>query len=983
MQRRGRTVFWITSASLAAILAMAAWWMVGQWRIRVGLQWADQQMSLGRYTAVRDHLAWLSRLWPGHGGVNYRLGVCEQNLGHVESALAAWERVPRDSILFAHAGIDRARLLIHEFGRFTEAEALLRSLLGRQPPPPSQARWLLTEILLWEGRTGEVRRLLQEGFRTMRGSDRPVALRELWRLDAVVVAREELANPLQRASERSPDDHRVWVARANLALRYGNEPEARQWIDACMKKRPDDPAVWQARLNWARLVADPRAAFDALGHIPADRLSPDEVRGLLVWFFAHRNDPQSEMNALEEQLKHEPDRPTALARLAVLAYEAGDQARSRALRQRKTELEVLRQAYRRLLIVDHEQFAFSDLEQLAGLAEKLGRWFEAQGWWALAVEHSPDSTAAREGVARCTAKAGAKTTLPGKTLADVVAAAGFTQPSQGKPAGERQIPAMSFQDDAEKAGLAFTYESGETPIHQMPATLGGGVALLDYDGDGWLDVYLAQGGPFPPPAGGRPPLRDRLYRNRGDGTFREMTEKAGLASLPGGYGFGATAADYDNDGHPDLFVTRWRGYALYHNRGDGTFEDATASAGLAGDRDWPTSAAFADLDGDGDLDLYVCHYLLWDADHPTLCPNARGANQYASCYPPAFPALADHLFRNDHGRFVDVSARAGINDPDGRGLGVVAVDFDQDGRVDLFVANDMSANMFFHNKGRMRFDEEAQISGLAGNAEGGYQAGMGIACGDLDRDGFPDLAVTNFFGESITFFRNLGDGMFADLSLGVGVKAPSRFLLGFGAVFLDANNDGWLDLATANGHVNDHRPVLPYAMPPRLYAGDSQCHLTDVSESSGHPWQVARVGRGLASGDLDNDGKVDLLMVAHDSPLTFLHNTTRAPGHFLTFRLVGTCSNRDAIGARVVVLAGGRSQAGWRLGGGSYLSVSDPRLHFGLDASDRAEQVEVHWPSGHVDRHINLRADTGYLLHEGDSRPKRLAGFLEPGNRDR
>ncbi len=537
---------------------------------------------------------------------------------------------------------------------------------------------------------------------------------------------------------------------------------------------------------------------------------------------------------------------------------------------------------------------------------------------------------------------------------------------------------MLFADDAANAGLTFTYRSGETSTHQMPATFGGGLALLDYDGDGWLDVYLVQGGDFPPPQNGRQPFGDRLFRNRRDGTFEDVTGESGLASLSGGYGFGATAGDYDNDGHPDLFVTRWHGYALYHNRGDGTFEDATAKAGLAGDRDWPTSAAFADCDGDGDLDLYVCHYLVWDAEHPTLCPNPRGSNKYASCYPPAFPALSDHLFRNDGGRFVDVTAEAGINDPDGRGLGVLATDFDGDGQIDLFVTDDMSANMFFHNKGNMHFEEEAQIAGLAGNAEGGYQAGMGIACGDLDRDGRPDLAVTNFFGESITFFRNLGGATFADLSLRVGVKAPSRFLLGFGAVFLDGNNDGWLDLATANGHVNDHRPVLPYAMPPRLYAGGSECRLTDVSDSSGPAWQATRVARGLACGDLDNDGKLDLVSAAHNTPLAYLHNKTPEPGHFLTLQLAGTQSNRDAIGARVTVQAGGRLQSGWRIGGGSYLSASDPRLHFGLRSSKRVDQVEIRWPSGRVDRHASLRADTGYLLTEGASQPRILNGFPAP-----
>ncbi|MGC8642041.1 MAG: FG-GAP-like repeat-containing protein [Isosphaeraceae bacterium] len=969
------SVFWLASLAGLAVLAATSWWIIGQWRTAVVIRWADREMKLGRFQAVRDRLAWLSACWPGHGGVDYRLGVCEEKLGQIDQAMAAWNRVSPDYLLFAHAGVERGRLLIHRFGRFTEAEELLRSLLRLQPPPPAQARWLLGEILLWEGRTGEFRRVLQDGFRVMPGNNRPAALREIWRLDTVVVSREEVADALKYASEFAPTDHRVWVARANLAIRYGDEAEARQWIDACMKDHADDPAVWLARLNWARLVANPEAAYDALGHIPADRLSADEVRDLLVWFSASRHDPRAEMKALEEQLRHDPDRPAAIARLAVLAQEAGDVRRARELRERKTELERLRQAYRRMLIVDRERFTFLELERLAILAEKLGRWFEAQGWWTLAVEQAADSRQAREGVARSAAKASRSSVPPGKTLAEVLAAAGLTSPQRTAARGESHVPAMLFQDDAASAGLTFTYKSGETFTHQMPATFGGGLALLDYDGDGWLDVYVVQGGDFPPPRTGFQPSGDRLFRNRHDGTFEDVTGKTGLASMAGGYGFGVTVGDYDNDGHPDLFVTRWHGYALYHNRGDGTFEDATAQAGLAGDRDWPTSAAFGDYDNDGDLDLYVCHYLVWDAEHPTLCPNPRGSQKYASCYPPAFPALADHLLRNDGGRFVDVTAQAGINDADGRGLGVLATDFDGDGKIDIFVTDDMSANMFFHNKGNMRFEEEAQIAGLAGNAEGGYQAGMGIACGDLDRDGRPDLAVTNFFGESITFFRNLGGATFADLSLRVGVKAPSRFLLGFGAVFFDGNNDGWLDLATANGHVNDHRPVLPYAMPPKLYAGDSGCRLVDVSDSSGPAWQVTRVARGLVRGDLDNDGKLDLVSVAHNSPLTYLHNKTAEPGHFLTLQLQGARSNRDAIGARVTVRAHGRSQSSWRIGGGSYLSASDPRLHFGLGSSTRVDQVEVVWPSGRVDRHAGLRADTGYLLTEGDIQPRNLSGF--------
>ncbi|HKI20626.1 MAG TPA: CRTAC1 family protein, partial [Isosphaeraceae bacterium] len=404
----------------------------------------------------------------------------------------------------------------------------------------------------------------------------------------------------------------------------------------------------------------------------------------------------------------------------------------------------------------------------------------------------------------------------------------------------------------------------------------------------------------------------------------------------------------------------------------------TLAAGLGGDRDWPTSAAFADLDGDGDLDLYVCHYLAWDAENPTLCRDGRTSARYVSCLPLGFPARPDHLFRNDGGRFVDVSAAAGIVDRDGRGLGVVAADLDDDGRMDLFVANDMTANFLFHNRGNLEFEEIGHPAGVACNAEGAYQAGMGIACGDLDGDGRPDLAVTNFFGESSTFYRNLGSGMFADATAAVGLKAPSRFLLGFGVSFLDVDNDGLLDLATANGHIHDLRPKVPYAMPAQLLVGDRPGHLTDISPQSGAPWNVPRIGRGLALADLDNDGRIDLLLVAQNAPLAYFHNRTDHAGHFVSIRLVGTASPRDAIGARVTIRSGGRRQTAWRFGGGSYASASDPRLHFGLGPAQTIDAIEVRWPSGRLDHFHDLPADTGYLIREGQPQPEPLPGFATP-----
>jgi hypothetical protein len=496
---------------------------------------------------------------------------------------------------------------------------------------------------------------------------------------------------------------------------------------------------------------------------------------------------------------------------------------------------------------------------------------------------------------------------------------------------------------------------------------------LDYDGDGWLDVYVTQAEPFPPNHAAPRSTGDRLFRNRRDGTFEDVTVSAGLAAFAKGYGHGVTVGDIDNDGHPDLFVTRWQRYGLYRNRGDGTFEDVTELAGLGGDRDWPTSAALADLEGDGDLDLYDCHYLAWNAAEPNACFDEK-KQRYTYCSPQYFAARPDHLFRNDEGHFVDVTAEAGIVDRDGRGLGVVAADLDGDGRIDLYVANDQTANYLWRNKGGMKFEDVAATSAAASNGEGVYQAGMGVACGDCNGDGLPDLVVTNFFNEATTLYRNRGEGVFSDSTAEAGLSLPTRHRLGFGISFLDANNDGRLDLATANGHVDDFRPEIPFQMPAQLLLGVPGGRLVDATDAAGAPWGVPRVARGLAAGDLDNDGRTDVLITAHDSPLAYFHNRT-AGGHFLVLALEGTRSGRDAVGAKVVVAAGGQRYSSWRLGGGSFQSFSDPRIHFGLGACNRVESAEVTWPSGRIDRFGPLQADSGYRLREGTEIAEKLSAY--------
>ncbi len=961
-------------------LATGAWRLASSWRFERGLEWAEREVRAGRYREARR---WLAGLPPSRfrdSEAAYWLGVCEHAEGHFEAALAAWARVPPDSPRAALAESSRAKTLLIDLGRFAEAERALERLVEHPGSEGAEARRILYQLYYWEGRADAMRRLIRRRWGRVLGH--AAELRELWMMDGAPPRVVAIREAVDRAAKSAPDDDRVRLARAYLATQTGRFAEAARDLDACLAHRPDDPAVWLARLEWGRSSGNPLEVERALPHLRADILSEAETLDLRAWLAAQRGDLRAERLALEELVERSPGDARALDRLAAIAWESGRKDLAADLRRRKADVDQARERYRTLLA--HRAEAESYVE-LAGLAGALGRRFEAEGWLALAAMRGREGPAIREARSRLRGLPDPPSPPADQTLADRLLGGGVGSTGRAAtPVAEGKAGARAaFTDDAEAVGLRFVFDSGRSRLRQMPETMSGGLGLLDYDGDGWLDVYLLQGGPFPPdPA--RPGNGDRLYRNKGDGSFEDVTGPSGIGGMAGGYGHGVRVGDYDDDGHPDLFVTRWRSYSLYRNKGDGTFEDATAGAGLDGDRDWPTSAAFADLDGDGDLDLYVCHYLDWDEEDPKLCPfepipgSPPGTSpDYRYCVPKDYPALPDHLFRNDRGRFIDVSEEAGIVDRDGRGLGVVAADLDDDGKVDLFVANDTTANSLFHNLGNMRFEEVGLAAGVACNAAGAFQAGMGVAAGDLDGDGRIDLAVTNFYGESTTFFRNLGRGMFADQTRAVGLASPSRFLLGFGIAFLDANSDGRLDLMTANGHVIDGDPGFPYAMPAQLLVGGEGGRLTEVVDAAVAPLRAPRVGRGLAVGDLDNDGRTDALLLSQNSPLAYFHNRTRG-GHWLTLRLEGTASGRDAVGARVVVTVGGRRQTAQRVGGGSYQSAGDPRLSFGLGADVHIDAVEVRWPSGSSDTYRSLPADSGYLLREGEREPKSLVGFKHP-----
>ncbi|WP_197446411.1 FG-GAP-like repeat-containing protein [Tautonia plasticadhaerens] len=977
MQRRRR---WRRLGIIAGLLALA-WALLIQldtWRARDELRRAQQEIANGRLQAAHRQLTVLAAR-PGalDGAADYWLGICEALGGRPNAALRAFDRVPEGYAFDPLGAYLEAKANLWR-GRLRDAERRLEQALARGGPGRDQVRDLLSHIYQIEVRFDDVKALHYASLAEAQDPNRD--LKELSNLDLARLPYEGLKGALEKAGQLAPQDDRVWLGKARLALQRGRWDEASLWLRRCREAGADEP-LWRAWLEWARGSGRPAEALEAARQLGPGQLDPGELLELRAWLHQHRGESEVETSALERWLRIEPTATRALERLAELAHRAGRPDRAAELRRRKAEVERAMEAYRDRLWSDEPLRTAADRAGLARMAEAAGRPREARALYTWSMKADPGEPSAREGLARLD-RADARRSDAHPTEVDPWAETASSPSPRRDESGAEAGRGLAFTDDAEAVGLRFVYDTAETHLHQLPEPFGGGLALLDYDGDGWLDVYCAQGGPFADPSDpGSPPPGpgDRLFHNRGDGTFEDLTDPSGIGRFPRGHGHGIAVGDIDGDGHPDVFLTRWRSYALYRNCGDGTFEDVTDAWGLGGRRDWPTSAAFADLDADGDLDLYVCHYAAWDLANPQICRDPE-TQAYLNCNPLLAEALPDRLFRNDGGQFVDVTADSGVVDRDGRGLGVVAADLDADGRVDLFVANDSSANFLFRNLGGMRFEEIAHAAGVAGNASGLYQAGMGVAAGDLNSDGLIDLAVTNFYGESTTYYRNLDGGFFTDATAAIGLAVASRHQLGFGVAFLDANDDGRLDLVSANGHVNDLRPNYPYLMPAQLLVGGSGGLLTDVSDIAGAPWRVPRMGRGLVVGDLDNDGRQDVLIQSHNQPLAYFHNRTEG-GRSLTLRLEGRGFNRDAIGARVVVVARGQHLVAWRTGGGSYQSANDPRLHFGLGNAPGGEYAEVTWPSGHVDRYVGLSGCDGYLLREGRCEPEPLVEYSAGGRK--
>jgi hypothetical protein len=541
--------------------------------------------------------------------------------------------------------------------------------------------------------------------------------------------------------------------------------------------------------------------------------------------------------------------------------------------------------------------------------------------------------------------------------------------------GQSQAPlGFDFTDIAAHAGLtARTVYGGERTNRYLLETTGSGAAAFDYDGDGWIDIFLVNGSTLEGfPQGSAP--TSHLYRNKRDGTFEDVSRAAGLDLA--GWGQGACAGDYDNDGDEDLFVTFWGRDRLMRNRGDGTFEAASQGAGIETTRTrWGTGCAFLDYDRDGRLDLFVANYI--DFDMATAPVPESGLCRYkglaVACGPPGLPGAKNVLYHNvGGGRFADVSVASGITAASGTyGLGVSTLDFDDDGWVDFYVANDSSPSALYRNNRDGTFSDIAIQAGCAYSQDGRPQAGMGVAVGDYDRDGRADIFKTNFAGDTSTLYANIGTGLCDDRTYGAGIGRNTRWL-GWGVAFVDLDLDGWLDLFLVNGHVYPEveqvKTEAGYRQPKVVYRNRGDGRFDDVSAALGAPVTLPRASRGAAFADFDNDGDIDVVVNnMHDVPELYRLDRT-GPGHWLGLRLRGVQSNRSAIGARVRVTAGGVTQVAEVRGGGSYFSQNDLRVHVGLAGAAKADRIAVRWPNGQEETWRDVGANQIVTLTEGSAR---------------
>lgn len=542
----------------------------------------------------------------------------------------------------------------------------------------------------------------------------------------------------------------------------------------------------------------------------------------------------------------------------------------------------------------------------------------------------------------------------------------LSQQQKAKPEASTSIP-VHFTDIRKQAGITFVQDSTGSAEKYYLETMGTGVAWLDYDQDGLMDLYFVQSGATDAYKPAKP-LHSALYHNNGDGTFTDVTAKAGVGG-EGHYGQGVAVGDFDNDGYPDLYVTGYGSAILYHNNGDGTFTDVTTKAGVADSGNWSTSAGWFDFDKDGWLDLVVTNYLDWSPQNNLWC-GERAPGYRAYCNPNNYKGQKTKLYRNNHdGTFTDVSDKSGVGAAESKGMGVVLADLNNDGWTDIAIANDTWPNFYFENHRDGTFTDESLLSGLAASEDGRYEAGMGIDAADVDGDGLLDIYITHLDFELNRLYHNNGDGTFTDITYPSGIGNKAMTLSGVAAKFIDYDNDGWPDIVQANGAMVDnvalYHSEVTYKEPLLMFHNLGKGRFEKASEAMGPDFMHPVAGRGLATADFLNDGTMGIAVNCRGDAPELLRNDGASANHWLEVLLIGTKSNRDGIGASLKLTAGDWAHVEQAKGGTSYMSASDPRIHFGLGGQTKVDSLVITWPSGQVDKLTNLAADQILAVKEG------------------
>jgi hypothetical protein len=534
-------------------------------------------------------------------------------------------------------------------------------------------------------------------------------------------------------------------------------------------------------------------------------------------------------------------------------------------------------------------------------------------------------------------------------------------------AGPAVTSPVTFRDVTQQSGIHFTHNNGAFGKKFLPETLGPGVAFIDYDNDGWPDIFLVNGTDWPGHA--QKHTTPKLYHNNHDGTFTDVTHKAGLDVEM--YGMGVAVGDYDNDGFDDLFITALGQNRLFHNNGNGTFTDMTQKAGLSGPRELSTSAAWVDYDKDGRLDLVVGNYVQWSQESDLYC-TLDGKNK-SYCTPESYKGTAARLWHNrGDGTFEDVTQKAGLGEPTSKTMGIAVLDYDNDGWPDLLFSNDTQPNKLYRNNGNGTFSEKGVIAGVAFSEDGVARAGMGVDASDYDHSGFPSVMITNFSNQMLSLYHNEGKGLFVDEAPQSAIGRATLLTLGFGCFFFDYDLDGWPDIFIANGHIDPEiqkvQANVKYAMPPHLFRNLGKGKFEEVTSAMGPAFIAPRVGRGAANADINNDGRLDLLLSTNGGPVYLFRNEAQAgaaANRSLRLKLVGTKSNRDGIGAVARVTSGGDTQTQMLRSGSSYLSSSELALTFGLGQREKSDTIEIRWPSGQVDGLSNVSTGQTITVTEG------------------